>query len=185
MDRLHAQLARFEDAFPGFRTEIVESEVVASPVTPHHGSTIHRTWSILEPQIGPEWDVVTDVVFPLDDENEFCPDLAVIPAAEAGRNELIYPPDLIELVVEVVSRGSTRRDYEVKPARYASHGIANYLILDSLKGHAVTMWNPGPDGYRGQDTLPYGPDLTVDSPLGKLTIPTSRLPVDPKARPQT
>ncbi|WP_232839292.1 hypothetical protein [Streptomyces triticisoli] len=44
----------------------------------------------------------------------------------------------------------------------------------------MTLWNPGPDGYRGRDTVPYGPELTVDSPLGKLTIPTDRLPVDPK-----
>lgn len=93
---------------------------------------------------------------------------------------------LLELVVEVVSRGSARRDYEVKPLRYASSGIGNCLILDPLKGHAVSLWNPAPDGYRGRDTIPYGPDLTVDSPLGKLTIPTSRLPVDPKpGRPQT
>ncbi|WP_425442512.1 hypothetical protein [Streptomyces colonosanans] len=47
------------------------------------------------------------------------------------------------------------------------------------------MWNPGPDGYRGRDTIPYGPDLTVDSPLGKLTLTTAGLPVDPKARRQS
>jgi Uma2 family endonuclease len=141
-------------------------------------------WNILGPQLGPEWDVVSDVVFPFDEDNELCPDLAVIPAREVGRNELAYPPDLIELVVEVVSQGSIRRDYEVKPGRYAFRGVANYLILDPLKGHAVTMWNPGPDGCRGRDTIPYGPELTVDSPLGKLTLATAGLPVDPKTRPQ-
>ncbi|MFD0005587.1 hypothetical protein ACFVJ4_24635 [Streptomyces sp. NPDC127178] len=72
----------------------------------------------------------------------------------------------------------------MEPGRYASRGIANYLILDPMNGHAVTMWNPGPDGYRGRDTIPYGPDLTIDSPLGKLKIPTAGLPVDPKARPR-
>ncbi|MFF5481455.1 hypothetical protein ACFY5C_29595 [Streptomyces sp. NPDC012935] len=53
-----------------------------------------------------------------------------------------------------------------------------------MRGHAVTMWNPGPDGYRGRDTIPYGPDLTIDSALGKLKIPTASLPADPKARPR-
>lgn len=181
---MHTQLARFEDAFPGFRTEIVEANVVASPVTPHHGGTIHRVWSAVEPQLGQRWGGMSDVVFPFDEENEFCPDLAVIPAPEVAKNESAYPPDLIELVIEVVSRGSIRRDYEIKPRWYASRGIANYLVFDPLKGHVVTMWNPGPDGYRGRDTIPYGPDLTVDSPLGKLTVPTAALLVDPKARPR-
>ncbi|WP_409470395.1 Uma2 family endonuclease [Streptomyces sp. HC307] len=147
MDRLHTQLARFEDAFRGFRTEIVEGSVVAYPLRPHHARTIHEVWNALDAQ----------------------------------RNEIAYAPDLVELVVEVVSRAGIRRDYEVKPRWYASRGIANYLILDPLKGHCVTMWNPGPDGYLGQDTIAYGPELIVGSPLGKLTLATSHLPVDPKA----
>ncbi|MFH0516481.1 Uma2 family endonuclease [Streptomyces sp. M41] len=184
MDRLHSQLARFEDAFPGFRTEIAEGSVVATPVTPHHGRTIHQVWSSLEPQLAPEWGVTSDVAFPFDEENEFCPDLAVIPASEVARNEIACSPDLIELVVEVVSRGSIHRDYEVKPRRYASRGIAHYLVLDPLAGHCVTSWNPGPDGYRGRDTVPYGPEVTIDSPLGRLTLPTAGLPVDPRSRPR-
>lgn len=181
MDRLHTQLARFEDAFPGFRTEIVEGNVVASPVTPHHGRTIHQAWVSLEAQGGVGWGIVSDVAFPFDDDNEFCPDIAVIPAEAVAENRIAYPPDLIECVAEVVSRSSVRRDYEYKPRWYASRGIADYLVFDPLKSHVTTMWNPGPDGYRGRDTIPYGPDLTVDSPLGKLTIPTTHLPVDPKA----
>ncbi|MFF4586601.1 Uma2 family endonuclease [Streptomyces sp. NPDC000345] len=181
LDRLHSQLSRFEDMFPGYRMEIVEGNIMMSPVKPHHAKTIRLVWNDLEALLGPEWDFVSDVAFPFDDDNEFCPDLAVIPAPEAAKNKGAYPPDLIELVVEVVSQGSVRRDYEVKPRWYASRGIANYLIFDPLQGHVVTMWNPGSDGYLGRDTIAYGPELTVDSPLGKLAIPTAHLPVDPKA----
>ncbi|MGC0330263.1 Uma2 family endonuclease [Streptomyces sp. SAI-170] len=151
------------------------------PLTPHHGTTVHRVWTALEPQLGLRWAVVSDVVLPFDHDNEFCPDLAVLPAAEARRNEIAYPPDLVELVVEVVSPESIRRDYELKPRRYAARGIADYLILDPLKGQLVTMWNPGPDGYRGRDLIAYGPEVVVDSPLGRLKIPTAQLPVDPRA----
>ena len=80
-----------------------------------------------------------------------------------------------------LARGSVRRDYEVKPQMYASRGTATYLLVDPLQGHVVTMGNPGPDGHRGRDTVPYGPDLVVDSPPGKLTVPTRALPVGPKA----
>ncbi|MFE9934798.1 Uma2 family endonuclease [Streptomyces hirsutus] len=181
LDRLHSQLSRLEDLFPGYHTEIVEGSIMLNPVRPFHGKTITRLWTELEPQLPSAWALVTDVAFPFDDDNEFCPDLAVIPAEAEEKNSGAYQPDLIEFVAEVVSPSSTRRDYEVKPRWYASRGIANYLVFDPLRGHVVTLWNPGPDGYRGRDTLPYGPDLTVDSPLGKLTIATAALPVDPKA----
>ena len=182
IDRLHSQLGKLEDMFPGYVTEIVEGSIVVNPVRPFHGKTIQRVWALLETQLPPAWALVSGVAFPFDDANEFCPDIAVIPAEAEAENRSAYPADLIELVAEVVSPESVRRDYEVKPRWYASRGIADYLVLDPLKGHVVTMWNPASDGYRGRDVIPYGPDLTVDSPLGKLTLTTGRLPVDPKAR---
>jgi hypothetical protein len=182
LDRLHSQLGKLEDMFPGYLTEIVEGSIVMDPVKPFHGKTIQRLWSDLEGQLPSGWAVVSDVAFLFDDDNEFCPDLAVIPAEAEAENLSAYPADLIEFVVEVVSPSSVRRDHEVKPRWYASRGIANYLVVDPLEGHCVTMWNPGPDGYRGRDVVPYGAGLTVDSPLGKLTLRTDRLPVDPKAR---
>jgi len=181
IDRLHSQLSKLEDMFPGYLTEIVEGSIVMNPVRPFHGKTIQRLWGIVEEQLSPEWAVVSDVAFPFDDANEFCPDLAVVPAEAEAENRSAYPADLIELVAEVVSPESIRRDYELKPARYAARGIANYLILDPLKGQLVTLWNPGPDGYRGRDLIAYGREVVVDSALGRLKIPTSRLPVDPKA----
>ncbi|GGW92407.1 Uma2 family endonuclease [Streptomyces lomondensis] len=179
MDRLRAQLARFEDAFPGFHVEIVEGSVVASPVRPFDGETVQRLWAVVEPQLPPGWDVVSGVVFPFDDAHEFCPDLAVVPADAVAENRIAYPADLIELVVEVVSPESVRNDYEVKNKQYASRGIPNYLIFDPQKGHVITLWNPGPDGYRGRDMLPYGGRVTVETRIGRLTVETSRLPVGP------
>ncbi|MER5751413.1 Uma2 family endonuclease [Streptomyces sp. NPDC002088] len=181
IDRLHSQLSKLEDMFPGYVTEIVEGSIVMNPVRPFHGRTIQRVWAIVEEQLPSGWALVSDVAFPFDDANEFCPDIAVIPAEAEAENHSAYPCDLIEFVAEVVSPESVRRDYEVKPRRYAARGIANYVILDPLQGHCVTMWNPGPDGYRGRDTIPYGPELTIETPVGKLVIPTGSLPVDPKA----
>ncbi|WP_306321144.1 MULTISPECIES: hypothetical protein [unclassified Streptomyces] len=34
---------------------------------------------------------------------------------------------------------------------------------------------------RGRDTIPYGTDVTLESPLGKLVIATGQFPVDPAA----
>ncbi|MCM2393993.1 Uma2 family endonuclease [Streptomyces albipurpureus] len=180
-DRLHSQLSRFEDLFPGFRTEIVEGNIVMSPVRAFHAKTIRLVWNLLEPQLAPDWECVSDVSFPFSDEFEFCPDLAVIPAREEARNLSVYSPDLIELAMEVVSPGSVRNDYEIKDRQYAARGIAHYLIFDPRKGQVVTLWNPGPDGYRGRDTLSYGGKVSIDTAIGRLTLDTSALPVDPHA----
>ncbi|MEV6942286.1 Uma2 family endonuclease [Streptomyces sp. NPDC051172] len=183
-DRLHSQLARYEDMFRGYRMEIVEGNIVMSPLRPFHNETIVRLWMQLEVQLGGEWAFISDVAIPFSDEFEFCPDLAVIPSAEKNRNLTAYSPDLIELAIEVVSPSSVRNDYEVKNKQYAARGIPNYLIFDPRDGHLVTFWNPGPDGYQGRDTFPYGGQATVETKIGRLIIDTAPLPVDPEARPQ-
>ncbi len=93
-DRLHSQLSRFEGMFPGYRMEIVEGAVVMGPLKPHHARTIRLLWNALEAQMPAEWGFISDVAVPFDDDNEFCPDLAVIPAVEADKNLSAYPPDL-------------------------------------------------------------------------------------------
>ncbi|MFE9478250.1 Uma2 family endonuclease [Streptomyces spororaveus] len=180
-DRLHSQLSRFEDMFPGYRMEIVEGAVVISPLKPHHARTIRLLWNVLEAQVSADWGFISDVAVPFNGDNEFCPDLAVIPAAEADKNLSAYSPDLIELAVEVVSPSSVRNDYEVKDRAYARRGIPHYLIFDPYRAECTTLWNPGPDGYRGRDTLPYGGEVTVETGIGKIVIDTSGLPVDPSA----
>ncbi|MEU6705094.1 Uma2 family endonuclease [Streptomyces wuyuanensis] len=182
IDRLHSQLSRLEGMFPGYRTEIVEGAIVTSPVEPHHAKTIRAVWNALEAQLSDEWDFISDVTIPFDDANEFCPDLAVIPRAESEKNLSAYSPDLIELAVEVVSPGSVRNDYEIKDRAYARRGIPHYLVFDPYKAQCLTLWNPGPDGYRGRDTLPYGKTVVVETGIGRLTLDTGELPVDPSAQ---
>ncbi|MGW1800418.1 Uma2 family endonuclease [Streptomyces sp. NPDC001984] len=184
-DRLHSQLARYEDMFRGYRMEVVEGNIVMSPLRPFHNETIMRLWTRFEAQLGPEWGFISDVAIPFSDDFEFCPDLALIPAAERDRNLSAYAPELIELAIEVVSPSSVRNDYEVKNKQYAARGIPNYLIFDPQRGHVVTLWNPGPDGYLGRDTLAYGGKVTVETKLGRLTVDTSRLPIGPKAPSQS
>ncbi|MFD7612035.1 Uma2 family endonuclease [Streptomyces sp. NPDC059828] len=181
IDRLHSQLSRLEDMFPGYRTEIVEGAIVMSPVKPHHNETVCEVRNALKAQLSEEWGCIMDVAVPFDDENEFCPDLAVIPKAESAKNLSAYSPDLIELAIEVVSPGSIRNDYEIKDRAYARRGIPHYLIFDPYKAHCVTHWNPGPDGYLGRDTLPYGKTVVVETGIGKLSLDTGGLPVDPGA----
>ncbi|WP_371617323.1 Uma2 family endonuclease [Streptomyces sp. NBC_00454] len=175
---LHSRLSRFEDMFPGHRTEIVEGAVVMTPLRPSDNATVFAVWRAFEAQLSDEWGFISDVAVPFDGDNEFCPDLAVIPATEADRNLSAYPPDLVELVIEVVSPSSVRNDYEVKDRAYARRGIPHYLIFDPYKAQCTTLWNPGPDGYRGRDVFPYGETVTVETGIGKVSVDTAALPID-------
>ncbi len=139
IDRLHSQLSRLEGMFPGYRSEIVEGALMMSPVKPHHAQTIRLVWNLLEAQVETEWGFISDVAVPFDDANEFCPDLAVIPEAEVSKNLSAYGPELIELVVEVVSPSSVRNDYEIKDTAYARRGIPHYLIFDPYRRQCVTL----------------------------------------------
>jgi hypothetical protein len=78
--------------FPGYRVEIVEGNIVMSPVRPFNARTIRLLWNQLEPQLSDEWGIISDVAMPFSDEFELCPDLAVIPAAEESRNLSAYAP---------------------------------------------------------------------------------------------
>ncbi|MEU3189841.1 Uma2 family endonuclease [Streptomyces sp. NPDC006992] len=183
-DRLHSQLSRLEDQFPGFRSEIVGGAIVLRPVRPFHGETIRLLENMLVAQLGTEWACISDVAFVFSDADELCPDIALVPRAEADRNLSAYPPDLIELAVEVVSPSSVRHDYVVKDRLYAQRGIARYLIFDPYRAECTTLWHPGPDGYRGRDVIPYGKPVELALEIGEVRIETDELPVDRETRTQ-
>ncbi|MFE0878489.1 Uma2 family endonuclease [Streptomyces smyrnaeus] len=180
-DRLHSQLSRLEDRFPGYRTEIVGGNIMMSPVRPFHGETIFQIQAALR-QLGGEWRPVSDVTFVFGDDDELCPDLALVPRVEADRNLSAYSPDLIELAVEVVSPSSVRHDYVVKDRLYAQRGIAHYLIFDPYQAECTMLWHPGPDGYRGRDVVPYGKPVEVALEIGRAKIETDELPIDRETR---
>lgn len=180
LDRLHSQLSRLEDVFSGYKVEIVGGNIVMSPVRPFHGETIRLLWNSLESRLADTWGVVSDVAFPFTPDYELCPDLAVIPRAEAAKNLSAYPADLIEVAIEVVSPTNAANDYKTKDERYAAQGIGSYLIFDPYEAHCVTHWHPGPHGYLGRDTVPYGEPVSVETSVGRLTFDTARLPVDRK-----
>ncbi|MGW6705721.1 Uma2 family endonuclease [Streptomyces sp. NPDC054956] len=180
-DRPRSKLSRFEDMFPGHRTELIGGAIVATPLRPTDNSTVQALWTQLKDQLSDDWGYLSDVAVPFDGDNEFCPDLAVVPGVEADKNLSAYQPDLVELVIEVVSPSSVRNDYEVKDRAYARRGIPHYLIFDPYKAQCTTLWNPGPDGYRGRDVFPYGEKVTLETGIGEVSLDTSALPVDPGA----
>ena len=66
-------------------------------------------------------------------------------ASSHSSNSTLWVP---EIVIEVVSRSSAKRDYEEKPQEYLNLGITEYWIVDSFKNQMTAnvrnrgLWKP-------------------------------------------
>lgn len=93
-----------------------------------------------------------------DDRNWFEPDLTVVcdPSKISERGCEAAP----DLVVEIVSPSTQRRDYITKTARYEEGGVREYWIVDPAAGH-TTVWrfdaeSVAPRVYAFGDSVPVG-----------------------------
>lgn len=83
------------------------------------------------------------------------PDVVVVcdPAKTADRQRVQGAPDL---VVEVLSPSTSLKDRREKRARYETHGVAEYLIVDPAERYAE-YFRPGADGRYGPSAV-LGPE---------------------------
>lgn len=69
------------------------------------------------------------------------PDLLVVRAsAETGPDQTAYAPDVVELVVEVVSPDSEERDRERKPQLYARAGIRHFWRVEDASAGKIALY---------------------------------------------
>lgn len=118
------------------RTELVDGVVLMSPgATPLHQRLVQRMYLQLaaygERTPGVEVFLDTDVRF--DDRTVYRPDVSVYAPGRlrAIPARLTLPPDL---VVEVLSEGSTTHDLVTKRAAYERFGVHVYLVVDPADG---------------------------------------------------
>ncbi len=74
-------------------------------------------------------------------ESERHPDLAIYktPPPEGENDDEIWSQWVPEIVVEVVSPSSRRRDYEEKPEEYLRLGVQEYWIVDEHEGQMKVL----------------------------------------------
>ena len=101
-------------------------------------------------------------------ESERHPDLLIYchPAPELEHPWSLWVP---EIVIEVVSESSRKRDYEVKPEEYLQLGIDEYWIIDAMKKQMTVLqrwrgqWKPQlvrpPKKYATRFLPGFAPDL--------------------------
>ncbi|MGR6970331.1 Uma2 family endonuclease [Streptomyces cynarae] len=176
----------FEEFEPpeGVRVELLRGEIVmmASPDLVHNmivedvlDQIPRKRWSRLQTQ-----DV--DI---LDEASEPVPDLVVVEREVRPASGRMIPSRLITMVVEVVSKTSVQRDYEIKRSIYAAGMVPSYLIVDPIMAQCVLLTRPvgkGEDAdYRRQEITKFGAPLLLED-LG-LELDTSEFGTFPNVKP--
>lgn len=99
-------------------------------------------------------------------ESERHPDLTIYKSAPPDSPD-IWSTWIPEIVIEVVSPGSEKRDYEEKPEEYLAFGVQEYWIVDPAKERMLVMRRTG--GRWANFT--FGPiDVCTTPILPKLSL---------------
>ncbi|QVQ53018.1 Uma2 family endonuclease [Spiractinospora alimapuensis] len=182
LDGARSTVRNLGEEIGGYKVEILRGGIMMKPVRPVHNKTLRLVWNALAGQLDAGWEFVSDVRVPsVELDSELCPDLALIPAAEEAKNLAEYPPDLIEIAIEVVSPSSVRHDYEDKAGFHATAGIPLYVLFDPYRAACTWLWTPQAGEYQDRQRRTYGAVARLSSTLGELTVDTGTHPTDPQA----
>lgn len=160
----------------GDRHELVEGDHVVTPAPNTRHQLIHANlFRVLESfaharGLGRVLSAPTDVV--LSEHDVVQPDLLFVATGHLDRLAEAYldgPPDL---VVEIVSEATRRRDEVLKRHLYERHGVEEYWLVDPVV-EAVKLFRRTEDGrFERRPELTLEADDTLTSPLlAGLEIP--------------
>ncbi|MFF5173857.1 Uma2 family endonuclease [Micromonospora sp. NPDC000089] len=133
-------LDRLADLPP--HTELIDGSLVfASPRNAFHSLAIDLLGQGLRRTAPTHLRVRREMSVTLGPRQRPEPDLLVVQArAETGPDQTWYPPEAVELVVEVVSPDSEERDRERKPQLYARAGIRYFWRVEDGSGGAIVVY---------------------------------------------
>lgn len=149
--------------------ELIEGEVIMSPAPiPKHQRVSRRSVILLDSLIpdGEIFDAPIDVYF--DDDNVVQPDIVWVSANSrcvVTEKRLEGPPDLI---VEIFSPGTERRDKKAKFDLYQKYGVREYWMMDPEEEYIEVYRHE--NGFFVRQGV-YGPDESFESAvLGGKTV---------------
>lgn len=154
--------------------ELLDGEIIRHSLnTPVHQRGVGRSMSLIGDLI-PNGEVfIAPIAVQFDDLNVPEPDVVWVAEDSkciVGEKSLIGPPDLI---VEVLSPGTTRQDRKGKFALYERHGVREYWIVDSVDRYIEVYQNQDHQFIRQGI---FEPGETFESAvLGGKTVEVSKL----------
>ncbi len=147
------------------RYELLDGELVmtAAPNIVHQRVSGRLEWHLRafveERGLGEIFDAPTDVV--LSDTDVVQPDLLFVSRERADIVTADNVQGAPDLVVEVLSPTTARRDWRVKLDLYSKHGVREYWLVDP---QTEIVWVLLPDGGSLEVAAIYGEGDTLTSP---------------------
>ena len=148
------------------RFELIEGEIIemAPPIVPHQDITLNAAF-VLKPLIPDGKLYISPIEVYLDEVNIPQPDLVWVSTnsiCKVERKRLVGAPDL---VIEVLSPSTAKRDKTDKFKLYEKHGSREYWLVDPEYSN-IEVWRRGTSGFERQGV--YGIGDTFESvTLGK------------------
>ncbi|WP_187414447.1 Uma2 family endonuclease [Nonomuraea sp. PA05] len=159
------------------RIELIDGSFQVSPAPMGlHALCAGGLRSILARALKPDL-VAVETVNVMVGEDGLIPDVAVLPRQLVMSRMVVFPAAEVLAVAEIVSPGpsSRRRDYEIKPLKYAEAGIELFIRveLDGADAPQVEALRLGRQGYEPVGRAAAGERLTLPDP-----VPASFDPAD-------
>jgi len=148
-------------------TELIEGEIIVSPApTNDHQSIVRQFVLLLCSMLPSEQVMFAPLDVHLDDETVVQPDVFWVSGADSrcrlGDDGYWYgAPDL---VIEVLSPGTARRDKAEKFRLYEKYGVREYWLADPDARYAE-VWRRAGEASRFEQQGVYGPDESFESAL--------------------
>lgn len=152
------------DLPPGYKAEVIEGNIVASPAPQaDHQQILMR---ISRPLILADWDPHWDIGVAVSADGYFIPDLTVVPrdfqfGAPKGSTQSSAG---IEMVAEVTSSNADK-DRGAKRRGYAGVGVPLYLLIDRERKESVLFSEPENGDYTAEERRPLGEPIQLPEPF--------------------
>lgn len=173
------ELAERIDELPGYYVEVIEGALVVSPTpSKKHNGIARLLTRQIERQLpgGKVAHPVSSVEGDDASDDYSSPDLIVVPVEQDYEEGWLYPAGVVDLAVEVISKGNPATDTRVKPGEYARWGISIYLAIDPRDGTMVLQFDPVDGEYQAIHRMRFGDTVTLPEPLESVRIETADFP---------
>ncbi|HJD85548.1 Uma2 family endonuclease [Kitasatospora aureofaciens] len=160
------------EQFPGYRVEIIGSQItVTPPPNMQHSRSIKRFDRLFEAAGLDSGDSEVfqgiGIRLPTGPFDFAVPDLAVIDAESDDRvlEHGCYDPAIFRLVLEVTSSNHLT-DLKIKPGLYADAGVPVYVIVDRTNQRVMVLTDPKDGEYRVHAIHHPGQSFTLPDSIG-------------------
>lgn len=148
--------------------ELIEGVLYVAPAPDTDHQYIVRNVVIYLALLGDGETLLSPIDVKLDENTVLQPDVLWLASDAKSKVTTRYVMGSPDLVVEILSPRTARRDRSEKYDLYEKHGVKEYWIID-IEGRYLEVFNL--DGEKFVRTGIFGPEQTFQSPVLKAQVP--------------